>query len=73
MIRSIGATFDFARPTRRLSSLKLIDATGISPSVVATVSRIRPFFQPILRSDNATMTTNLVATKIRASLPAEGP
>ena len=49
------------------------DLYDLEPYVTEAIDQIHPFFQPILRSDNPTMTTNLVATKIRASLPAEDP
>ena len=49
------------------------DLYDLEPYVTEAIDQIRPFFQPILRSNNATMTTNRVATKIRASLPAESP
>lgn len=47
------------------------DLYDLEPYVTEAIEQIGPFFEPILRSDNATMTTNLVATSTRASLPAE--
>ena len=47
------------------------DLYDLEPYVTEAIDRIRTFFQPILRSDDATMTANPVARKTRASLPAE--
>ena len=47
------------------------DLYDLEPYVTEAIDRIRTFFQPILRSESATMTANRVATKTHASLSAE--
>ncbi len=47
------------------------DLYDLEPYVTAAIDQIRTFFQPILGSKSATVAANQVATKTRASLPAE--
>jgi fermentation-respiration switch protein FrsA (DUF1100 family) len=47
------------------------DLYDLEPYVTEAIDRIRPFFGPILRNDNATMTVKPVMTKTRASVPSE--
>lgn len=47
------------------------DLYDLEPYVTEAIDQIRTFFQPILGSKSATVAANQVATKTRASLPAE--
>lgn len=47
------------------------DMYDLEPYVTEAIDRIRPFFEPILRNENATKTVNRVVTTIPASLSAE--
>jgi len=48
------------------------DLYDLEPYVTEAIDRIRPFFQRVLRSERAAMTTNVVAPNVRASAQAEG-